>query len=116
MKAVNAALVLAVLLYGVSFAAETQQEQENEAGRATFKKGCVACHGADGAGTPVGKSLQAPDLRSPEVQKKSDTELTQTVIDGRRNMPPFKTSLNPDQIQAVIKYVRELGKSTTPSH
>ncbi len=92
-------------------AASAASDKGNEAGQAAFKGNCVACHGADGAGTPLGKSMQAADLRSPEVQKKSDAELSQTVAKGKGNMPSFKRVLDPEQIQAVVKYVRELGKS-----
>ncbi len=101
-------LVAALLLSAASSA--TDKNNANQAGQAAFKGNCVACHGRDGAGTPLGKSLQAADLRSPEVQKKSDAELSQAIADGKGNMPSFKRVLDPEQIQAVIKYVRELGK------
>lgn len=99
-----------VLLFSPVFAAG-EQDNPNQSGQAAFKGNCVACHGADGAGTPLGKSMQAADLRSSEVQKKSDAELSQTIAEGKGNMPSFKRTLNPEQIQTVVKYVRELGKA-----
>jgi len=45
------------------------------------------------------------------VQKKSDAELVQTVAEGKQNMPSFKQILAPDQVQAVVEYVRELSKT-----
>jgi|SRR5690349_77872 len=99
---VTASLVLAV----PSYAAEGS-------GVNVFKAKCVTCHGQDGSGnTPVGKSLQVADLRSQEVQKKSDTELTQSVSEGKGNMPAFKTILSEDEIHAVLKYVRTLAGKT----
>lgn len=85
--------------------------QDNGPGISVFKARCLTCHGADGSGnTAVGKSLQVADLRSPEVQKKSDAELTESVSEGKGNMPAFKTILSADEIQSVLKYVRTLGK------
>lgn len=104
-------VVVGTLLLAATLAAARDSGDTDNAGRATFKGACISCHGENGAGTPLGKSLQAPDLRSEDVQKKSDAELAQTVSDGKSNMPPFKASLNPEQITAVINFVRELGKT-----
>ena len=81
-------------------------------GGGIFKAKCVLCHGADGAGnTTLGKQLQAADLRSKDVQKKTDTELHKVIHDGNGNMPPFGDQLSDDEINQVIKYVRALGKT-----
>jgi cytochrome c6 len=83
------------------------QENGKAAGAATFKSKCVLCHGADGAGnTPLGKQLQAANLRSKEVQKLGDTELHKIVHDGQANMPPFGEQLTDDEIDQVIQYLR----------
>ena len=83
------------------------QENGKAAGAATFKSKCVLCHGTDGTGnTPLGKQLQAANLRSKEVQKLSDTELHKIVHDGQANMPPFGEQLTDDEIDQVIQYVR----------
>jgi cytochrome c6 len=76
------------------------------AGKAVFEANCVACHGEDGAGTSTGQALNAPDLRSDAVQKLSDADLKKQVSDGKNNMPPFKDTLKPDEITAVVAYVR----------
>ena len=58
---------------------------------ATFKTKCAPCHGADGSGqTPVGKNLKVRDLRSAEVQKLSDAEITKVLTDGKGKMPASK--------------------------
>ena len=80
-------------------------------GEALFKAKCAACHGPDGAGqTPVGKNLKIRDLRSEEVQKQSDTELSEAITKGKNKMPPFEKSLKPDQIKDLVAHVREFGK------
>jgi mono/diheme cytochrome c family protein len=104
-------LAAAVLLVSATPSTSGDKGSANQTGQAAFKGNCVACHAADGAGTPLGKSMQAPDLRSEEVQKKSDAELAQTITDGKGNMPSFKRVLDAEQIQAVVQHVRELSKT-----
>ena len=84
---------------------------EGSGGGAIFITKCVLCHGADGTGdTPLGKQLQAANLHSKDVQKKTDAELHKAVHDGGANMPPFGEQLSDEEITQVIKYVRALGK------
>ena len=66
------------------------------------------CHGQDGSGSEVGKSMNVPDLRSPAVQKLSDSELAQAIANGKGSMPHFKNSLGEDQIHALVTYIRSL--------
>ena len=81
------------------------------AGETIFKSKCVLCHGADGTGnTPLGKQLQAANLRSKDIQSKSNAELHKIIHDGQTNMPAFAEQLTDEQIDQVIKYVRVLGK------
>jgi cytochrome c6 len=109
MTTLDADLVIGALLLVIStFAATGDKGSANDSGGGAFKRNCVSCHGANGAGTPLGKSMQVPDLRSPEVQKKPDAELAQTITEGRGDMPSFKRVLNTEQVQAVIDYVRGL--------
>jgi mono/diheme cytochrome c family protein len=76
-----------------------------------FKLRCSSCHGINGNGdTSLGKTLKAADLRSPEVQKQSDEALAQVIADGRKTMPSFGNNLTPDQIRALVAYIRKLGK------
>ena len=76
-----------------------------------FNSKCASCHGQTGAGdTAIGKSLQIPDLRSPEAQKLSDAQITQLINKGKTPMPAFRGNLTPAQIQSLVAYVRTLGK------
>lgn len=75
---------------------------------------CASCHGKTGAGdTPVGKSLKAADLRSPEVQKQSDAQLSEVIADGRGNMPSFSSSLTQEEIRALVTYLRKFAKTSS---
>jgi mono/diheme cytochrome c family protein len=79
------------------------------AAKATFSAKCAMCHGPDGAGSEVGKSMNVPDLRSPAIQKLPDSELAEVVANGKNGMPSFKGSLNAGQIHDVVAYLRTLA-------
>jgi cytochrome c6 len=98
-----------LMITAVVLAASPAASEDNATGAGVFKAKCVTCHGQDGSGTAVGKSLQVADLRSPEVQGKSDAELTQAISDGKGNMPGFKGNITDDEIHAVLAYVRTLA-------
>ena len=99
------------LLSGILLTVCPSAAAQAGSGAATFKSKCQLCHGADGAGdSTLGKQLQAANLRSKDVQKKTDAELHKAVHDGNGNMPPFADQLSDAQIDQVIKFVRTLGK------
>jgi cytochrome c6 len=75
---------------------------------ATFRTKCAMCHGPDGSGSEVGKSMNVPDLRSPVIQKLPDAELAQVITNGKGGMPSFKNSLNEQQIHALVVHIRSL--------
>jgi mono/diheme cytochrome c family protein len=78
-------------------------------GAALYKAKCTTCHGADGSGqTSVGKSMKLRDLRSAEVQKQTDIELTKLISGGKGKMPGFGKTLSTGDIAAVISFLRTL--------
>jgi cytochrome c6 len=78
------------------------------AASATFRTKCAMCHGQDGGGSEVGKSMNVPDLRSPVVQKLADAQLEQIISDGKGGMPSFKSSLSEDQVHSLVAHIRSL--------
>jgi cytochrome c6 len=103
-------IALIVGLTGFPFSiVNANAAQASAAVAATFRTKCAMCHGEDGAGSDVGKSMNVPDLRSEIVQKLSDTELAQAISNGKGGMPSFKGSLSPDQIQGLVKHIRTLA-------
>jgi len=77
-----------------------------------YKTKCAVCHAADGSGNCLmGKKLGAKDLRSDEVQKKTDAELTAVITDGMgKTMPAYKGKLTDAQIKELVSYIREIAK------
>jgi cytochrome c6 len=101
---------LLLFFFGLTlFAASIVRASPAPAGASTFKAKCVMCHGPDGGGSQVGKTMNVPDLRSPEVQTKPDAELAQIIADGKGGMPSFKGALSDDQIHGLVTYVRSLA-------
>jgi cytochrome c6 len=90
---------------------------DSAAGSATFRTKCAMCHGQDGSGSEVGKSMNVPDLRSPVVQKLPDAQLAQIISDGKGGMPSFKNSLSEDQVHSLVAHIRSLhGTVHQPFH
>jgi|ERR1700693_271767 len=75
-----------------------------------YKAKCAMCHGPDGHGTAVGNKMGAHDFASPEVQKQTDAQLTETIAKGKNKMTGYEKTLKPEQIKDLVAYVRELGK------
>jgi cytochrome c6 len=78
-------------------------------GAALYKSKCQMCHGADGAGqTPTGKTMKLKDLRSEEVRKLTDEEMTKIIADGKGKMPAYKAKLSAAEIGEVVKFLRAM--------
>jgi cbb3-type cytochrome c oxidase subunit III len=76
-----------------------------------FKHKCAMCHGADGKGY---SALKTPDFTDPKVQASmTDEEIAQVIKNGKKDtaMPPFGSSLNDDQVHALVTYIRSLDSS-----
>jgi cytochrome c6 len=105
-----------VVIFGVTITltlvalAASSPARAADDGASLFKANCVVCHGADGTGTPTGKALKAPDLHSEAVQKLTDKEIFDQIENGKNNMPPFKGTLNADQVKSLVAYVRTFKK------
>jgi mono/diheme cytochrome c family protein len=84
-----------------------------------WKAKCSSCHGVDGkAQTEQGKLMSLPDLSSPAWQKATtDERIRDQILNGVKKekngkiveMNPFKDELQPEQVDALIGYVRSLA-------
>src|ERR1700692_2233628 len=107
-SAILTAIVASLTLIPIS-TVRARAAQDGAATKATCRTKCELCHGPDGSGSEVGKSMNVPDFRSEPVQKLSDAELAQVVSDGKGGMPSFKSSLTADQIHALVTHIRTLA-------
>jgi cytochrome c6 len=98
-----------VLLAGLLSATSVRGKDSTQQ---VYKSKCQICHGADGGGTVAGKSMGTRDLRSQDVQKETDAQLTEIIAKGKKKMPGYENSLTKDQINGLVAYIRDLGKKT----
>ena len=79
-------------------------------GNKLFLKNCAPCHGPDGkARTPAARKLGVKDLTKSTT---TDAQIRLSIIEGRldqrgiRKMPSFKDKLSPEEIEAVVRWVK----------
>jgi mono/diheme cytochrome c family protein len=84
-----------------------------------WKAKCSSCHGAAGKGdTEKGQQMKIVDMTSAEFQAKKDDELRSVILNGvkkekggvKQEMDAFKGDLTPEQVDALIGYIRSFKK------
>ncbi len=106
-KLSRAALAVTALFWGHSLLAVASP------GAATFKAKCAGCHGADAAGdTVMGKKFKLRDLRSADVQKRSDDDLAALITTGKTPMPAFGKTLDAAAIHEIVVYIRSIASKS----
>lgn len=87
--------------------------EQAEAGAYVYDSLCVSCHGIYGAGDGLqAAALPVPprDLSAPAYQSQvHDEELWQVVANGKGAMPGAADVLTPEELRAVIAFVRLLS-------
>jgi cytochrome c6 len=99
------ALVLTLSLSAAAYAEDTSAD--------IWKAKCKGCHGDDGkAKTKMGEKEKIPDLTNAGWHKRhTDDQLKDAITNGSKENPKmkaFKDKLTPEQIDAMVKYVRGL--------
>jgi len=78
---------------------------------AVYKQKCASCHGPDGKGeTAAGKALRVRSFASPETGKMTDDQLAAVIEEGKGKMPKYGATMKPDELKAMVAYVRTLAK------
>ncbi len=72
-----------------------------------YENECRKCHEIDGKGTKRGKGLGVPDFADAEWQASvTDEQLIKSITNGKKKMPKQEGKLSPEEIKAVVKYIR----------
>jgi high-affinity iron transporter len=85
---------------------------QDEDAKKVYDARCSLCHGIDGTGNgPAGSSLQPPptNFTSPDYWKSATPErIKSSIVEGKPGtaMIPFAAVLKPEEIDAVVDYLR----------
>lgn len=107
-RASLAAVFAAVLLLSAcaqEIALPDDADEELILGSDIYRASCARCHGADGGGG-IGRSLRGVD------QRLTVDEQIDVVLNGRNQMPRFSQTLTESDIEAVVRYQREILSGT----
>ncbi len=105
------AVVLAVVAVGsacagtppeVPGAADGTADPALVRGREVWSRSCSSCHAPDGSGGR-GPSVRGVEARFPTVADQVDL-----VSDGRGSMPGFGGRYTAEELEAVVRYTREV--------
>ncbi len=81
-----------------------------------YQQQCVACHGKEGKGdgpAAVAFDPKPVDLADSAFQaSRTDEQIFEAISEGKQAMPSFSAQLKPEQIHAVVAYIRMLGGQT----
>jgi len=106
MKTTTKSLLLVGLIASTASLASAADAAEN------WTKLCASCHAKDGSGSTVmGKKNGVGDYRDAGVQAKfTDADAIKVITDGKDKMKAFKEKLTPEEIKALVAYVRAFKK------
>ena len=79
-------------------------------GRSLFNQSCMVCH--------VKMQITSPTKYGPDLSKNAlggqEAVMRDVISNGTPNMPGFKYHFEPDQIDAIISYVKSLPAPPRP--
>jgi len=113
---INGSKQLRVLLCGcvITLATgSTAWSADAKAGKATYDKLCVSCHGADGKGNPaMAKAMGEKGLNivGKDTQAKKDADVLKVIVEGAGKMPASGKNLSKQEQADVLSYTRSLAK------
>jgi mono/diheme cytochrome c family protein len=118
-KVVTTFAVAAMVVLAMS-AGNAQAQAADKKTERLWKSKCSSCHGVDGDGnTEQGKKMKVVDMTTAAWQsKRSDEYIKKAIMEGtkkeeggvKKEMDAYKDEINPDQLEALVKYIRALKK------
>jgi cytochrome c len=78
-------------------------------GKDLFRQHCASCHFADTSAQKIGPGLKGMYARPfSDGRKVTDGGLSRWIEAGGKDMPGFKDDLRPEQVRALISYLKTL--------
>jgi mono/diheme cytochrome c family protein len=103
-------LVVVVLASQAANAQSGALDDAQHQGRALFNQSCRVCHTPPSLNAP----LYGPAL-SQDTQRGHDDVLAEIIAQGSPRMPGFKYQFTPDQITAIVAYLRTVPPQQSAS-
>lgn len=109
MKSLTLAFVFAI---GVLFSLPSSAVAAEDGKTLFTSNKCAMCHGDNGKGNEKTKGMVKGDMTKLDLtdsgtKAKTDADLAKAISDGVKPMKAYK-ELSPDQISALVKYIRSL--------
>jgi mono/diheme cytochrome c family protein len=96
-------LFAAILILFITPAFAQDRRAEAESGAAIYDDYCSRCHGDGLRNTSEGVTFDLRRLRPNEHER-----FVNSVLDGKKEMPPWRGVLDPKQIEQVWAYIRAI--------
>ena len=92
--------------------------------RATFNAACARCHRVSGEGGTAdfgdGAKLTVPSFKQGHTLSDTNEKFARQIANGGNGMPAFKSRLTPEQIDGLVRFIRQefqaglIKESSTP--
>ncbi len=91
-------------------AATASRAQSDASGKDLFNQHCASCHFTETTAQKIGPGLKGLYKRQTfaDGKKITDATVTRWIEAGGKDMPGFKESLKPEQLRALISYLKSL--------
>ncbi len=102
---------LALACAATLLAASSVRAAEPDAAK-IFAKTCALCHGPEGQPNEAFAKMGVRSFKDPEWQKATpDAQLEKSIREGKKGtlMASFEKQFSPEEIKALVAYVRKLG-------
>ncbi len=101
LRSLGAAVVVTVIIGPCVSLAQTAGSEQVAAGERVYSDYCSNCHGEGLRNTSGGVTFDLRRLRSEDRDR-----FVGAVLDGKRQMPPWRGALDIEQIESIWAYIR----------
>jgi mono/diheme cytochrome c family protein len=107
----HARRTIVAALLTVAALARAAQAAEPDAAK-IYAKTCALCHGPEGQPNEMFAKMGVRSFKDPEWQKATpEAQIEKSIKEGKKGtlMASFEKQLTPEEIKALVAYVRKLG-------
>lgn len=107
MRRIKRAFVISTSILFMNGCAGTSPKVEQlSASAQLFQRNCAVCHAKDGSGGQL-EGQEVPNLKAEHARSLTDEQLTAQIFNGGKRMPAFKYTLTDEQIEQLVRFIRQ---------